>query len=158
MTKVAHSPLIVLAAVLFIGLPFAAGATELKFGDVEVVIGPTDPVPKNVTQGELNAPFAMEFNAKGEMILVEYDGGRIFNWSAQTGLQKLAGDGKLGYVDGPADRARFNKLHNLAITSDGRCLLSDHENHAIRVYDPATKLVSTLAGTVHPVRQSQARP
>ncbi len=135
---------------LLFGLASTVHATEPKFGDVEVVIGPSDPAPQKAAPGELNCPFAMEFNAKGEMILVEYDGGRIFSWSPQAGLTKLAGDGKLGYIDGPADRARFNKLHNLAITSDGRCLLSDHENHAVRVYDPATKLVSTLAGNGKP--------
>ncbi len=138
-------------------------AAELRFGEVEVLIGPTEPTPPGDAKSELNAPFAMEFNQQGEMIVVEYDGGRLLSWSPQQGLSLLAGDGKPGLVDGPAGRARFNKLHNLAIASDGRYLLSDHENHSIRIYDPATKLVSTLAGNgtagpaVGKTTQSEAR-
>ncbi len=131
-------------------------AAELQFGEVEVVVGPTIQFQKTRTPGELNAPFAMEFNAQGDMILVEYDGGRVLSWSTTTGLIKLAGDGKLGYVDGAAERARFNKLHNLAITNDGRYLLSDHENHAIRVYDPKQNSFQRSQETARLERQSQA--
>lgn len=113
---------------------------------VEVLVGPTATVPAEKEVSELNAPFAMEFDSDGDMIIVEYDGGRIFSWHEGHGLTHLAGDGKLGYVDGPAKSARFNKLHNLAILPNGEILLSDHLNHAIRKYDPRTKLVSTLAG------------
>ena len=81
----------VIACLTLFGPSISTLAAELRFGDVEVVIGPTDPVPENAAPGELNAPFAMEFNAQGDMILVEYDGGRVFSWSTTTGLSKARG-------------------------------------------------------------------
>lgn len=117
---------------------------------VEVLVGPTATDPGQDAASELNAPFAMEFDADGDMIIVEYDGGRIFSWRQGRGLTHLAGDGKLGHVDGPAKNARFNKLHNLAILDDGEVILSEHLNHAVRKYDPATKTISTLLGSGKP--------
>jgi hypothetical protein len=113
---------------------------------VEVLIGPHDPSPNKGVASELNTPFAIEFSANGEMVIVEYEGGRLLSWHEGHGLAHLAGNGKVGFVDGPAKNAEFNKLHNLVILADGSMLLSDHLNHAVRKYDPQTGVVSTLSG------------
>lgn len=123
---------------------------------VEVLVGPEAPVPNKDEKSELNAPFAMEFDAEGKMIIVEYDGGRIFSWRPGSGLTHLAGNGEVGYVDGPAKDAAFNKLHNLAIMSDGSMILSEHLNHTVRKYDPATNMVSTLLGNGKPGPASES--
>ncbi len=117
---------------------------------VEVLIGPETPIVEKNQQSQLKTPFAVEFAANGDMLIVEYDGGRILSWHEGHGLTHLAGDGQSGYVDGPAKTARFNQLHNLAILADGSVLLSDHVNHAVRKYDPNTELVSTVAGNGKP--------
>ena len=117
---------------------------------VEVLIGPSDPAPAKGALSDLDTPFAVEFNALGEMLIVEYEGGRLLSWTAQNGLNHFAGNGKAGYVDGPAKSAEFNKLHNLVILADGSVLMSDHLNHAVRKYDPKTNLVSTLSGNGKP--------
>ncbi len=140
-------------AIAVIAFSLAVGihpATSGKDAVVEVLIGPTTPVPEKTAASNLINPFAIEFAASGDMVIVEYEGGRILSWNAETGLRHLAGDGVPGYVDGPAKQARFNQLHNLAILADGSMLLSDHVNHAIRKYDPATEMVSTLAGNGKP--------
>lgn len=62
----------------------------------------------------------------------------------------VAGDGTAGYVDGAAASARFNGPKGIAVHADGRVFIVDTENHAIRVYDPATQRISTLAGTGQP--------
>ena len=37
-----------------------------------------------------------------------------------------------GYVNGPADAAKFNKPVGLAITAEGNLYIGDSENYAIR--------------------------
>ncbi|MGV3484729.1 MAG: hypothetical protein ACO1RT_09955 [Planctomycetaceae bacterium] len=134
-------------------LAFAALTSRPLVADeptVEVLVGPSSPAPAKDEASELNAPFAMEFTADGDMMIVEYDGGRVWSWREGQGLTHLAGDGVLGYVDGPAKQARFNKLHNLVIMADGVLILSEHLNHTVRKYDPATKTISTLLGNGKP--------
>lgn len=118
---------------------------------VEVLIGPTVAQPTSedtaVGRSPLNAPFAVCFEPDGAMWIVEYDGGRLMRFTTTGELVHVAGDGQLGYSDGSAKSARFNKLHNVIRLPDGRLLMSDHRNNAIRSYDPATELVSTYSGS-----------
>ena len=53
--------------------------------------------------------------------------------------------GAAGYVDGPAAAARFNKPTSIVIDR-GRMIIADRNNCAIRAYDFATGVVSTIAG------------
>ena len=117
---------------------------------IEILIGATEPVVKNPSPGKLNNPFAVEFNSSNEMIIVEYEGGRILSWTKDNGLNHLAGSSRVGYRDGPAETALFDRLHNLSILDDGTMLLSDHLTHSIRRYDPETNIVSTYTGTGKP--------
>ncbi|MFE6780388.1 NHL domain-containing thioredoxin family protein [Streptomyces sp. NPDC057702] len=64
------------------------------------------------------------------------------------------GSGERGLADGDAHSARFNEPQGLALLppeADGtrRVVVADTVNHALRVYDPTTGEVSTLAGTGH---------
>lgn len=56
----------------------------------------------------------------------------------------VAGQGR-GNTDGPAAVARFNDPYGVAVGSDGRILISEIGNHAIRQID-TQGVVSTLAG------------
>ncbi|MEE1939446.1 NHL domain-containing thioredoxin family protein [Streptomyces sp. TRM 70361] len=60
---------------------------------------------------------------------------------------RRVGDGERGLVDGPAGKARFSEPQGLALLPDGRVVVADTVNHALRAYDPAGGEVSTLAGT-----------
>lgn len=129
-------------------------AAPVDLGEVvvEVVVGPTEPAPPaDLPPGVLNAPFAVAFEPEGTedagaMWIVEYDGGRLMRLEPNGTLVHVAGDAELGYADGPAKAARFNKLHHLLRLPDGQLLMSDHLNHAVRMYDPRTDQVSSLAG------------
>ncbi len=55
----------------------------------------------------------------------------------------LAGDGRPGADDGPFGTARLNEPRGLAVM-DGKLYVADTNNHAVRVLDPSTGLVSTL--------------
>lgn len=114
--------------------------------EVEVLIGPTEPVPGKQADSELFEPFAMEFMADGTMVLVEYTGGRVLTWSPQQGLKPVAGARQQAYVNGPAADARFNKLHNLVILPSGKVVLSEHHNHTLRLWDPVAQTVTAYSG------------
>ncbi|MEU0270869.1 NHL domain-containing thioredoxin family protein [Streptomyces sp. NPDC006307] len=57
------------------------------------------------------------------------------------------GSGERGLTDGAADAARFNEPQGLALLPEGRVVVADTVNHALRLLDLATGEVSTLAGT-----------
>ena len=116
--------------------------------ETQVVIGLTDPNPgRNADPGELETPFAVAFEDDGDMLIVEYTGGRVLRRTTDGQLQILAGGKPAGYVDGPGDKARFNDLHNLVLGDNGLLYLSEHKTNVVRVFDRETKIVRTLAGT-----------
>jgi sugar lactone lactonase YvrE len=123
-----------------------AKSSALSAAEVEVLVGPPEPVPPASAKSVLVEPFAMEFDADGTMVIVEYTGGRVLTWSQDTGLKHVAGGPEQGYIDGKALDARFNKLHNLVILPSGKIILSEHLNHAVRQYDPIDKTISTFSG------------
>ncbi|MEM6981230.1 MAG: hypothetical protein AAF539_16350, partial [Planctomycetota bacterium] len=98
----------------------------------------------------LYCPFGVAFYRDDAMWIVEYDGGRLLRYSPGVGCEIMAGSSQPGYVDGPGHQARFNKLHNLVIARDGMIYMSDHQNHAVRSFDPATGQVATLVGSGKP--------
>ncbi|WP_175407776.1 NHL domain-containing thioredoxin family protein [Streptomyces sp. TRM64462] len=68
---------------------------------------------------------------------------------AQDGetVVRRIGSGERGLADGPAAEARFNEPQGLCALPDGRIVVADTVNHALRALDPATGEVTTLAGT-----------
>ncbi|MBJ44191.1 MAG: hypothetical protein CMJ80_13120 [Planctomycetaceae bacterium] len=115
---------------------------------VHVLVGPHDPNPgEKVASGELSYPFGIDFDTTGNMIIVEYKGGRIFKRTPAGNLSQIGGIGRAGYDGdgGPVTKASFNGMHNVAIGPDGSLYISDHANHAIRRVDSSGK-VSTYAG------------
>jgi thiol-disulfide isomerase/thioredoxin/streptogramin lyase len=57
------------------------------------------------------------------------------------------GDGERGLVDGGPDRVRFSEPQGLALLPEGRVVVADTVNHALRVLDPQTGETTTVAGT-----------
>ncbi|MBB4893987.1 thiol-disulfide isomerase/thioredoxin [Streptomyces olivoverticillatus] len=54
------------------------------------------------------------------------------------------GTGERGFTDSPP---RFSEPQGLALLPDGRVIVADTVNHALRAYDPETGAVETVAGT-----------
>lgn len=133
------------ASVLLLAAAIAV-TPALRAAEVEVLVGPPEPVPPATAKSVLVEPFAMEFDAEGTMVIVEYTGGRVLTWTEDGGLKHVAGGPEQGYIDGEALNARFNKLHNLVILPTGKMILSEHLNHTIRQYDPVDKTVTTFSG------------
>ncbi|WP_030259233.1 NHL domain-containing thioredoxin family protein [Streptomyces violens] len=72
--------------------------------------------------------------------LVELDG------DGESVLRRI-GTGERGLTDGPAERAAFSEPQGLALLPDGKVIVADTVNHALRVFDPESGEVSTVAGT-----------
>ncbi|MCK8676147.1 NHL domain-containing thioredoxin family protein [Streptomyces lichenis] len=62
-------------------------------------------------------------------------------------VQRRYGDGERGLADGPAEHARFSEPQGLALLPDGRVVVADTVNHALRLLDPVSGEVTTVAGT-----------
>jgi DNA-binding beta-propeller fold protein YncE len=63
-------------------------------------------------------------------------------------VRTTIGDGKPGFVDGPAEQARFDHPQGLALDAVNETLfVADEPNHAIRAIALASGQVTTVAGT-----------
>jgi thiol-disulfide isomerase/thioredoxin len=87
---------------------------------------------------------------------VSPDGRRLWLVDSETSALRWVEDGVLhtavgqglfdfGHVDGPADQALFQHPLGVCALPDGSVLVADTYNGAVRRYDPATALVSTVA-------------
>ena len=63
-----------------------------------------------------------------------------------TMIEEFAGDGRIGFSDGPAKLARFNNPQGLAVDSEGNLYIADTGNNCIRKIT-LDGIVSTVAGT-----------
>jgi len=100
-------------------------------------------------QAKLSGPFGVDFDKAGNMFIAEMPGERVrkvdrdgfITTIAGTGVKGLAGD------NGPARRAQFSGIHNLAVAPNGDIFLADTGNNRIRKIDAQSGVVSTIAGT-----------
>ncbi|CAL9475777.1 NHL domain-containing thioredoxin family protein [Streptomyces sp. enrichment culture] len=99
-------------------------ATHLRFPGKAIALESGNLLVSDTTRHQL-----VELAADGETVVHRY------------------GDGQRGLADGPAASARFNEPQGMCVLPDGRIVVADTVNHALRALDPATGEVVTLAGT-----------
>ncbi len=106
-----------------------------------------DKVP--ATEARLGAPFGVDFDRTGNLFLVEMTGQRVRRMDTKGILTTIAGNGAKGGAGdgGPAARAQFNGIHNLAVTPNGDIFLADTWNNRVRKMEAKTGTISTVAGT-----------
>ena len=136
-----------LAALLILGC-----VTQTLFAETAVVVAGGGAVEKNApaTDCRVQQPFGVEFGPAGAMFIVEMTkGNRVLKVDRAGMLTVFAGDGAPRFAGdgGPANRASFHGLHNLAITPGGDIYLADTSNYRVRKIDGHTGVVSTFAGT-----------
>lgn len=98
----------------------------------------------------LRGPRSLDFDARGDLWLATREGNQVFRFDLAAGrIHHVAGTGAKGYSGdgGPAKLATLNGPKGITVGRDGRVYLVDTENHAIRVIDPKTQVISTLVGT-----------
>ena len=123
--------------------------------EVTVVVGSLSPDEggnANAAKSPLDAPFGVDFDRAGNMVIVELAGSRVHRLAKDGGLATIAGDGSMAYGGdgGPAAKATFNGMHNVAITPSGDILIADSWNHCVRKIDAKSGLITTIAGTGAP--------
>ena len=126
---------------------------DLKTLEIKTIAGngkrgvPVEGAP--ATETSLFAPRAAIYGLNGSVFIASREGhalrqvdgqGRLFTVVNQSGIKGKNGDG------GPGTAARLNGPKHLALDPDGNVLISDDNNHAIRLYRIKEKTVHLLAG------------
>jgi sugar lactone lactonase YvrE len=132
-------------AIVFVIAAQAASAAQL----VLVAGGREEQVPALATKAKLRGPFGVEFNAAGTLFLVEMPGDRVCAIDTHGVLKTIAGTGDKGNSGdgGPALKATFDGMHNLAVAASGDIYIADTWNHRVRRLDPTGKSITPFAGT-----------
>jgi DNA-binding beta-propeller fold protein YncE len=102
------------------------------------------------TQGSLNMPHELVFDARGDLYIAERDNHAIRKIDRATGMMTtVAGTGAAGFSGdgGPAARAALRSPHSIAIAPDGRLLICDVGNHRVRAVDLTSGAIETIGGT-----------
>src|SRR5687767_12250908 len=104
---------------------------SVAFCGVVVVAGGGEGHEGPANQAKLTAPFAVDFDASGNMYIAEMTGERIRKVAADGNLTTVAGTGKKGFAGdgGPASSAQINGAHHLLMGPDGRLLIADTWNN-----------------------------
>ena len=136
------------AAKSFMVIVITFFATSAAAQVVEVVVG-NESVTKAPQPGKLSSPFGIDFDDAGSMFIVELAGGRVHHLDSDGKFQTISGDGSEGYTGdgGPARKATFDGMHNVAVTPKGDAYIADSWNHCIRKIDATTGVITTIAGT-----------
>lgn len=121
---------------------------SLEPGTIETVAGVGWREGTEAASTDAGWPVGVVRNPRGEVIVVDYHGQRIFRIDRAGILHRFASDGVPGFSGdgGPALAARFNAPHDLWQDRQGNLFVSDLLNFRIRRIDGATGVVTTVAG------------
>jgi len=114
--------------------------------EVSVFLGPGDDAKY---KGVMDYPFHVNFDSKGNMYVVEYDGSYLGVLNTKGEFKHLGGDGTWNFREenGPVKNAQFKGLHNIIIDDEDKVYVTDTFNNRCRVYDPKTGNISTYIGS-----------
>ncbi len=99
---------------------------------------------------QLNFPTAVAADREGNFYIADTMNHRVRMVDSNTGIiSTLAGTGQARFSGdgGPADQAALNEPAALAVDDEGRLYIADQSNHRVRVVDPKTGVILTVAGT-----------
>ncbi|WP_438480200.1 hypothetical protein [Oleiharenicola lentus] len=105
------------------------------------------------TQATFNLPHEIRFDRAGNLFVADTGNNAVRRIDVKTGvITTIAGGANRGYAGdgGPAKAAALKGPHSIQFGSDDSLYICDVGNHAIRVIDPKTGNIHTLAGTGKP--------
>ena len=94
----------------------------------------------------LIGPRSAIMDNSGNLFILERNGNALRVVRTDGKIYTLAGTGKRGNQDGPALKSTFNGPKHLCFDRKGNIIIADDKNQLIRLYNPKTKLVSTILG------------
>ena len=98
-------------------------------------------------QAQFSYPSSLALLADGRVLVADWGNHRIRMLSADLQqVSTVAGDGEYGHRDGAAAQAQFNCPSGLTPLPDGCVLVTDEDNHRIRMLSADLQQVSTVAG------------
>ena len=109
-------------------------------------------------RARLLEPFGVDFDAKGDMFIIEMaSGNRLLKTDSRGILHHVAGQTSPGDAgdNGPAAAAKFSGPHNLAVLPDGNVLIADTWNGRVRRVDVRAGTVSTQSGFNVPAERAR---
>ncbi|HUE71222.1 MAG TPA: hypothetical protein VMP01_10085 [Pirellulaceae bacterium] len=125
---------------------------DAKTGVIETIAGNGEkklPVAGQSAQGKpLLGPRAL-FIEGGTLWIALREGHSVWRMDLESGiLSHLAGSGKKGFTGdgGPAKDATFDGPKGIALGPDGNVYVMDTENHAARMIDLKSGIITTVAG------------
>ncbi|MCD6050016.1 MAG: vgb 3 [Verrucomicrobia bacterium] len=138
-----------LSRLLFVGVLSVSSLVAQAAQLVLVAGGTNDAVNIPAIEAKLKEPFGTEFDAAGNMYIVEMaSGNRLLRVDGKGVLTHVAGKPQAGDSGdgGWALNAKFNGPHNLAILPDGNVLIGDTWNGRVRKVDVKANKVSSIEG------------
>jgi hypothetical protein len=93
---------------------------------------------------------ALAFDGQGRLYIADTENQRIRRVDLVTGLiETVAGNGVAGFSGdgGLAVEASLSHPRDIELSRDGRLFIADTDNHRVRVVDPTTGIITTVAGT-----------
>ena len=91
-------------------------------------------------------------DSEGSIWINEVTGCRIWQFDEHGRVVRVLGDGTPGFQRDPVDftHVRFSWIYDLRRAPDGRLLVLDSGNFALRMIDPVAQRVTVVAGTGKP--------
>ena len=102
------------------------------------------------TKAELNEPYEIRFDKRGNMFFVERLNHTVRRVDAKTKIiTTVAGNGRQGFSGdgGKAIEATMNQPHSIQFDTHGDLYICDISNHRIRKVAMKTGVITTFAGT-----------
>jgi len=101
----------------------------------------------SIKTAKFNQPVAVTVSRTGTIYVADRDNHMIRAISPTGIVSTFAGTGLPGYIDGASLNAKFNEPYGVVLDKDEQNLLvADYLNHAIRIINLTTGIVSTFAG------------
>jgi hypothetical protein len=94
-------------------------------------------------------PDGITVDPAGNVVVVDYRNHTLRLVSKAGAVSTLAGGGGAGFAEGQGAAARFNLPYSVVVTANGDYVMTDCNNHALRVVTPGGA-VRTLAGNGEP--------
>lgn len=111
------------------------------------------------TEAQLNEPYNIAFDAKDRMIIGDSANNVVRRVDENGVITTIAGTGQQGYSGdgGPATEAKMFKPQEVLVAPDGRIIVADEHNHAVRVIG-TDGTITTLIGTGEAGRAADGTP